>query len=186
MSHLFSPLPFLDRHAGGPQKLYLPDHAPEVLHEHQKLPFEAHVLPERGCEEAVAHRGRGLLPELAPGLRARPNRELVTIVERAWIHQNVLDLSSVHLHEVAVLFHAEQEGTRVILPVRLELGILVARTTKGIYPAILHRCFYRHRSFFPRDICYTRCPLPGGDKQTNPRVAPFVVSDVQFRRREKP
>src|SRR5918998_1609994 len=178
MSRLVPPFPFLDRHAGGPQKLYLPDHAPEVLHEHQKVPFEAHVLPERGCEEAVAHRGRGLLPELAPGLRARPDRELVTIVERARIHQNVLDLAPAHLHEVAVLFHAEQEGTRVILSVRLQLGVLVARTTKGIYPAVLHRRPYRHRFTFPRGICYTRCPLPSGDKQTNPRVAPFIVSDV--------
>src|SRR5918993_381681 len=172
MSPLFSPFPFLYRHAGGPQKLYLPDYAPQVLHEHQKIPFEAHVLPERGCEEAVAHRGRGLLPELAPGLRARPDRELVTIVERAWIHQNVLDLAPVHLHEVAVLFHAEQEGTRVILSVRLQLGVFVAPTALG--PP------------FPRGIRYTRCPLPSGDKQTNPRVAPFVVSDVQFCRREEP
>jgi hypothetical protein len=46
MSHLSPPFPFLDRHAGGPQKLYLPDYAPQVLHEHQKIPFEAHVLPE--------------------------------------------------------------------------------------------------------------------------------------------
>ena len=76
MGHLSPPFPFLDRHAGGSQKLYLPDYAPQVLHEHQKIPFEAHVLPERGREEAVAHRGRDLLPELAPGLRARPDREL--------------------------------------------------------------------------------------------------------------
>src|SRR3954462_6780343 len=136
MSHLSFLLSFLNRHAGLAQQLNLPGHGTQVLHQDQQVPFEAHVPLERGRPDAVVHRRRYLLAEVAPGLRAGANDELVTLVERPRIDDDLLDLARVHDHLESVLFHIQQERASIELAVRLKLVVFVTRTLELLDPVL--------------------------------------------------